>query len=74
MTSVSNERRRQLHRLVTPNDLQRPIVLIRTRASSGKVVSATQVCSKEIESLLDDGVRLFGVVFNIKCMLTLGVV
>ena len=41
---------------------------------SSQVFSATQMCSKEIEGLLDDGPRLFGVVFYIKSMLTLGVV
>jgi len=32
------------------------------------------MCSKEIEGLLDDGPRLFGVVIHIKPMMTLGVV
>jgi hypothetical protein len=32
------------------------------------------MCSKEIEGLPDDAVRLFGVVFYIKRMLILGIV
>ena len=59
---------------IKPNDYQRLTILTRTCVPSSKAVSVTQMFSQEIEGLLDDGPRLFGVVFHIKRMLTLGVV